>query len=45
MRKLIPRLSPTSALLISYTSPDIKVSIEELTTELEKALLSIGFLK
>lgn len=42
---LIHRISPTTALLISYISPDIKVSITDLRVELEKALLSIGFLK
>ncbi len=42
---LIPRLSPTAALLISYTSPDSKASIPELTAELEKALISTGLLK
>lgn len=45
MKPLIHRVSPTAALLISYTSPDIKVSIAELTAELEKALRSTGFLK
>lgn len=45
MKPLIPRLSPDSALLISYTTPDYKAPIAELTAELEKALTSIRFLK
>lgn len=38
VRPLIPRISPESAILISYTKPDAKVSIPEMTAEIAGAL-------
>ena len=44
-KAFIPRLSPAAAVLVSYTSPDTKVSIPELTAELEQALRTAGLFK
>jgi ribonuclease P protein component len=45
VRPLIPRLSPDAAILVSYTRPETKASIAELSAELEKAFISAGLLQ
>lgn len=44
-RPLIPRLSPGVAMLVSYVSADTKVSIAELTQELQDIFLKIRVLQ
>jgi ribonuclease P protein component len=44
-KPLFPRISTDATVLISYTSPDTKVSITELTIEIEQALVSVGLIK
>ena len=42
---LIPRVSPTVLALVSYTAPDLKKPIQEITLELEAAFKNAGLLK
>ncbi len=44
VRPLIPLFSPGVGVLISYLTPDTKVSISDLTAELKKTFVSIGIL-
>ena len=45
VKALIPRLSPTAAVLISYGSADVKVPISEITIEIQGAFQKAGILK
>ncbi len=45
VKGLIPRLSPTAAVLISYGVADTKTPISEITLEIEAAFQKAGILK